>query len=177
MTAMHKSRPTGLNGHTGGRGSVGELRRRVTDIPRDVEGWFADHSPCGRLRARELARAELTAQRDGYVIRWVHPWVCQLLEPGDQEVLIATAQDVMLEGGPDTDPRARKVERQLIRAAGLDVPDGPGCVVCWEHVWVCQLLEPDGKTVISESGWWAADPAARPFARVVAAELALSAGI
>jgi hypothetical protein len=107
----------------------------------------------------------------------VHPWVCQLLEPGDQEVLIATAHDVMLEGGPDADPRARKVERQLIRSAGLDTPDGPGCVVCWEQVWVCQLLEPDGETVISESAGWAADPATHPFARWVAAELALDAGI
>jgi hypothetical protein len=177
MTATYKSHSPGLNGHTGGRGPVGGLRRRVTDIPREVEEWFTGHSRYGRTRARELARAELTAQRDGYVIRWVHPWICQLLEPGDEEVAIATAHNVMLEGGPDADPRARKVERQLARTAGRDAPDGPGCVVCWEHVWVCQLLEPGGETVIGESGGWAVDPAANPVARWIAAELALGAGI
>jgi hypothetical protein len=173
MATTSKSSPPG----SGGRSRINGLNRRVTDIPRDVERWFAEHNPYGWPMSRELARAELTARRDGYVIRWLHPWVCQLLEPGDQEVAIATAHNVMLEGTPDDDPRARKVERQLIRTAGRDDPDGPGCVVYWEQVWTCQLLEPDGETVISESGGWGADPATHPVARWVAAGLALDAGI
>jgi hypothetical protein len=44
MTATHKSHSPGPNGHTGGRGPVGGLRRRVTDIPREVEEWFTGHS-------------------------------------------------------------------------------------------------------------------------------------
>ena len=152
-------------------------RRRVTEIPRETEQWFRDHSPDAG-RARELARAELTAERDGYVFRWVRPWACQLCEPDDQENEIATAHDIMLDGTPGTDPRARKVERQLLRTAGRDDPHGPGAVITWEQTWTCQLLEPDGTTVIDESGGWARDPAASPgHARLIAARLALEAGI
>ena len=159
------------------RGRADRPRRRVTDIPRDVEVWFFEHTPYGADMARELARAELTAQRDGYVIRWVHPWVCQLLEPDDENIAIATAHDIKLDGTPDTDPRGRKVEQQLIRTAGRDDPAGPGCVVYWEQVWVCELVEPDGVTVIIRSGGWCIEPAANPSARQIAAILAIDAGI
>ena len=84
----------------------------------------------------------------------------------------------MLDGTPGTDPRCREVEQQLMRSAGLDDPDGRGCVVCWEQVTVCQLLEPDGASVISESGgWWAIAPGTHPVARQVAASMVLEAGI
>lgn len=156
---------------------AGDERRRATDVPRENEDWFREHSPYEPGMARELARAELTAGRDGYVIRWVNPWVCQLLEPDNEDIAIATAHGVMLEGTPDTDPRARKVERQLTRTAGRDDSGGPGCVICWERVWICQVLEPDGKTVIIESDGWNIDPATDPRARGIAAELALEAGI
>lgn len=176
MTAASSSHLS-PGGPTGDRERAGRLRRRVTDVPRDAENWFAEHHPYGPVMARELARAELTAQRDGYVIRWIRPWVCQLLEPHDQDTAIATARGVMLEGTPDTDPRAREVEQQLKHTAVRDDPAGPGCVVCWEQVTVCQLLEPDGATLILQSGGWNIDPAAHPLARQVAADLALEAGI
>lgn len=175
MTTASSRRPS--PGRAGDQGRADRPRRRVTDIPWDVEDWFREHSLYGPDLARERARAELTARRDGYVIRWVHPWACQLLEPDDEDVAIATAHGVMLEGTPDTDPRGRQVERQLIRTAGRDDPAGPGCVVRWEHVWVCQLLEPDGATLIIESDGWSFDPATDPFARQLAAEMALEAGI
>jgi hypothetical protein len=164
-------------GRSGDQGPADKLRRRVTEVPWDVEDWFRENSRYYPELARERARAELTVQRDGYVIRWVHLWYCQLLEPDDEDVAIATAHGVMLEGTPDTDPRAPKVERQLIRTAGRDDPAGPGCVVRWEHAWVCQLLEPDGVTLIMESEGWAFDPATDPFARQLAADMALEAGI
>jgi hypothetical protein len=175
MTTVSRRPRSG--GRTGNRGQANWPRRRVTDIPRDVENWFRQNSRYQPDLARERARAELTAQRDGYVIRWVHPWACQLLEPDNEDIAIATEFGVILVGTPDTDPRAREVERQLIRTAGRDDPAGPGCVVRWEHVWVCQLLEPDGVTLIMESGGWCIDPATDPFARQLAAEMALEAGI
>ena len=159
------------------QGRAERPRRRVTVIPWDVQDWFQENSLCYPDLARERARAELTAKRDGYVIRWIHPWHCQLVEPHDTDIAIATAHSVMLEGTPDTDPRALKVERQLIRTAGRDDPTGPGCVVRWEHVWICQLLEPDGVTLIMESDGWTFDPATAPFARELAADMALEAGI
>jgi hypothetical protein len=82
-TSNRRLRP----GRPGDRERADRLRRRVTDIPADVEDWFAEHSPYGPTMARELARAELTAKRDGYVIRWVRPWVCQLLEPDGATVI------------------------------------------------------------------------------------------
>ena len=176
MTTTSSSR-SGSGSRARGRGRADKPRRRVTDIPRDVEGWFFEHTSYGAYMARELARAELTAQRDGYVTRWVHPWVCQLLEPHDENIAIATAHGVMLDGTPDTDPRGRKVEQQLTRTAGRDDPAGPGCVVYWEQVWVCEVVEPDGVTVIIRSGGWCIEPADNPSTRKIAAIMALDAGI
>jgi hypothetical protein len=177
MTAKGKNRRPGSTALTGDRGRGGGLRRRVTEIPREVEDWFWDHSTHGVCMARELARAELTASRDGYIIRWVHPWACQLLEPGPEEILIATAHGVFLRGTPQTDPVARKVERQLMKTAGLGGPDGPGCVIAWEQQSVCQVLEPDGVTVISECGDYLLGVENEPRGREIAAWAAMDAGI
>jgi hypothetical protein len=51
------------------------------------------------------------------------------------------------------------------------------CYIYWEHVWVCQLFEPDGTTLIDECGDWAFDPATDPRAREIAASLLLDAGV
>jgi hypothetical protein len=62
--------------------ATGPLRRRVTDVPETDIAWFQKYC-CQATRdsARELARAERTACRDGYILRWVRIWICQLLEP------------------------------------------------------------------------------------------------
>jgi hypothetical protein len=141
-----------------------------------MEDWFRVHGPYPTGMAREPARADLTARRDGYMIRWAQPWVCQLLEPDEKEIAIATSCGVTLTGTPEADPRARLVEQQLIRAAGREDPEGPGCIVWWEQVWACQLFEPDGATLIGESDGWMIGPDG-PDARVIAAGLALEEGI
>jgi hypothetical protein len=172
------------------------LRRRVTDVPDANVAWFMKdgYDACMSI---ELARAELTAQRDGYVIRWVHPWVCQILEPVDEGGIIGSAVIVILDGTPDTDPRAPEIERQLLREAGLrtnrraEKPtsierDERGSVrrryasynIAWEHVSVCQLFEPDGTTLIGQSDSWVLlDPVTNPRARGIAADLLLEAGV
>jgi hypothetical protein len=171
-----------------------QLQRRVTDVPYEDIRWFQEHDRTSRDRARELARAELTARRDGYVIRWVHPWICQLDDPDDGEKLLASADWIVVDGSPVTDPRAREVEQQLAREAGLKPPglpdagrirrdgnvlrwEGDGYGVFWEHVWVCQLFEPDGRTLIDESDAWGVDPATSPLGRIIAADLAHNAGV
>jgi hypothetical protein len=169
-------------------------RRRVTDVPHDDISWFAAHArldPTGWAQAEELARAELTARRDGYVVKWVHPWVCEFLEL-DGEKLIVLSGNVMLDGTPDTDPGARLVEEKLAREAGVAVPcgrlvpveakymgTGDGYLVEWSRHWVCQLFEPDGETLIERSDGWVLDgtPDTDPFARVLAAQLTLDAGV
>jgi hypothetical protein len=172
-----------------------QLRRHVTDVPYEVIKWFQEHDRTSRGEARELARAELTARRDGYVIKWADPWVCQLLDVDDDTKLLESSDDVFLDGTPLTDPRAREVEQRLARKAGLKPPGLPGAgyisrcggdriiqwdwdgyTISWEHICVCQLFGPDG-TLIDESGGWNRDMAAKPYARVIAADLALRAGV
>jgi hypothetical protein len=172
------------------------LRRRVTDVPDTNVAWFMKQDGYDLCMSIELARAELTAQRDGYVIRWVHPWVCQILEPVDEGGIIGSAEGVILDGTPDTDPSAPEIERQLLREAGLctngeaEEPtsverDEGGSVrrkyasyhIAWEHVSVCQLFEPDGTTLIGQSdSWMLLDPIPTP-ARGIAADLLLEAGV
>lgn len=171
------------------------LRRRVTDVPSANVRWFMKLDGNDSFHSTELARAELTAQRDGYVIRWVHPWVGQLLEPVD-EGGIGSAEDVTPDGTQDLDPRARETERQLLRESGLCAnaeAEEPTSIernesgilrrytsyhIAWEDVLVCQLLEPDGTTIIDQSdNWMLLDPAINPRARDIAAYLLLEAGV
>jgi len=171
-------------------------RRRVTDVPDANMRWFMEQDGHDSFQSRELARAELTAERDGYVIRWVHPWVCQILEPVADGGLIESAEGVFLDGTPDTDPRAREIEQQLLREAGLHTNgdaeptsvkrDERGGIlrshvshhISWERVSVCQLFGPDGTTLIDQSdGCMLLDPATNPRARGIAAELLLAAGV
>jgi hypothetical protein len=162
-------------------------RRRVTDVPAGNVRWFTDWTEAGSRMALELARAELTAQRDGYVIRWAHPWVCQLLKPlkedncpEDGGDLVDSVHDVYLDGTPDADQRAREMESQLLRAAGLDAQSAErsGYTFRWEQVWTCQLYEPDGVTLMGESYGWSDGPDDDPaHSRWVAADLLLDEGV
>lgn len=175
------------------------LRRRVTDVPVENVDWFLKHAWADLSMAEELARAELTAQRDGYVILWAHPWVCQIRQPDDNDEggLVTSVDGVILDGTPSTDPRARQVEQQLLQEAGLwsdgdtgKLPnseryDGEQRIrrryasyhVFWEHVWICQLFEPDGTTLIAESDGLSLDPNTDPRARAFAAHLLVEAGV
>jgi len=91
----------------------------VTDVPHDDIDWFAAHAGTSQGEARELARAEHTARRDGYVTEWEQHWTCQLLEP-DGETLVEWIDGVLLTtGNPDTDPRARVIAAQLALDAGV----------------------------------------------------------
>ncbi len=177
-------------------GKPPSMRRRVTDVPDANVRWFMEQDGNGPSISRELARAELTAQRDGYVIRWARPWVCQILEPDAEGGLIGSDWAAILDGTPDTDPRARETEQRLLREAGLfsdDEPGDPTSVergeyrivrryasyhIFWEQCSVCQLFEPDGTTLIAQSdGWAVMDPATDPHARGIAADLLLEAGV
>lgn len=172
----------------------------VTDVPAEDVTWFMEHGLAeGAAQAEELAPAELTAKRDGYVIRWVRPWVCQIREPDDEKLdgLITSADGVILDGTPNTDPRARQVEQRLLQEAGLcgdgettRLPSSERCDgdhrilrryagyhVFWEQVWVCQLFEPDSTTLISQSDGLSVDPYTHPHGRAFAAHLLLEAGV
>jgi hypothetical protein len=162
-------------------------RRRVTDVPAQNVQWFTDWTDGDSRMARELARAELTAQRDGYVIRWVHPWVCQLLEPlkdsdrtEDARDLVDSVKDVYLGTTPEADQHAREIESQILRRARLDAQSAQrsGYTFRWEQVWTCKLYEPDGVTLIGESYGWSIGPDDDPaHSRWVAADLLLYEGV
>jgi hypothetical protein len=162
-------------------------RRRVTDVPAENVQWFTDWTDAGSPMARELARAELTAQRDGYVIRWAHPWACQLLgplkesdHPEDGGELIDSVRYLYLDGAPDADHHAREIESQILRRAGLDAQHAQrsGYAFRWEQVWTCQLYEPDGATLIGQSYGWSVGPDDDPaHSRWVAADLLLAEGV
>jgi transcriptional regulator with XRE-family HTH domain len=182
----------------GDRLEAGVPRRRVTEIPREDIDWFAQHGLVADADAAwELARAELTARRDGYIIRWVRPWHCQILPAADELGLLADSGYVFLDQTPDRDPAALLIEQRLEHEAELLGPDSPwqpshvpgstcpkytidrgDYLITWVQPWVCQLLEPDGATLIDQSdGWSFANPQTHPRARWLAAHMALEAGI
>jgi hypothetical protein len=95
-------------------------RRRVTDVPDGDISWFLDHERHVTAReARELARAEATGRRDGYVFRWRRAWGCAITAPGRETELAGTIEHLFLDPDPVSDPAARQVEQDLRREAGL----------------------------------------------------------
>jgi hypothetical protein len=125
--------------------------------------------------------------------------VCQIRQPDDNDEggLITSADDITLDGTPNTDPRAAQIEQRLVREAGLCSESDAGKLpsserydgeqrirrryasyhVFWEQVWICQLFEPDGTTLIAESDGLSLDPETDPRARAFAAHLLLEAGV
>jgi hypothetical protein len=57
------------------------------------------------------------------------------------------------------------------------VTAGPGCVIAWEHISTCQILEPDGVTVIGECEGFVFGVEGEPRGRDIAASMLLDAGI